>query len=64
LTFFGLSNEYQESIYESFFYLKYYGGWSMFECYNLPVGLRKWFLDKLIDQMKREADEIKKANSK
>lgn len=62
LTFFGLSNEYQQNIYEQFFYLKYYGGFSLFESYNLPVALRKWFLDKLISQLKEESDAVKKAS--
>tara|TARA_R100000008_G_C3548427_1_gene148917 strand:- start:433 stop:582 length:150 start_codon:yes stop_codon:yes gene_type:complete len=43
-----------EGVYEEFFYLKYNGGWSFVEAYNLPIGLRKWFLNKLIDQIKRE----------
>jgi len=63
-TFFGLSSEYQENIYEQFFYLKYYGGFSLFESYNLPIGLRQWFVKKLIDQLKEENDAIKKANRK
>ena len=63
--FFGLSDSYQQNIYEQFFYLKYYGGWSVFESYNLPVGLRNWFVKKLVDHMKEEADQIKKqSNSK
>ena len=60
-TSFGLSSEYQANIYEQFFYLKYYGGFSLFESYNLPIQLRKWFLDKLINQLKEENDQIKKA---
>jgi hypothetical protein len=64
LTFFGLSDEYQENVYEQFFYLKYYGGWSLFESYNLPVQLRKWFVEKLINQIKEEADQVKKASSR
>jgi len=35
--------------------MKYHGGWSFMEMYNLPVGLRNWFLDKLIEQKKEEA---------
>ena len=30
------------------------------ESYNLPVGLRKWFVEKLIEQLKAEADALKK----
>ena len=63
-TFFGLSNEYQLNVYEQFFYLKYYGGFSLFESYNLPVGLRKWFVEKLVEQLKSESEAIKKANQK
>lgn len=63
-TSFGLSDEYQSNVYEQFFYLKYYGGFSLFEVYNLPVALRKWFLDKLINQLKEENDALKKASKK
>jgi hypothetical protein len=63
-TFFGLSDSYQENVYEQFFYLKYYGGFSLFESYNLPVQLRKWFLDKLTSQLKEESDQLKKAYKK
>jgi hypothetical protein len=63
-TFFGLSDQYQESVYEQFFYLKYYGGFSLFESYNLPVPLRKWFVEKLIDQLKEESDAVKNASRK
>ena len=53
-----------ESVYEQFFYMKYYGGWSLFEMYNLPVGLRLWFVKKLSQQLEKEADEMKKAQRK
>lgn len=63
-TSFGLSDEYQENVYEVFFYLKYYGGFSLFESYNLPIQLRKWFIEKLKDQLKQEAEQINKAYKK
>jgi len=47
-----------ESIYEQFFYLKYSGGWSFIEAYNLPVGLRKWFMQRLIKQLEREKEAM------
>ena len=34
--------------------MKYYGSWSFIEAYNLPVGLRRWFLSKLSDQLEKE----------
>lgn len=63
-TFFGLSNDYIESVYEQFFLLKHHGGWSLTEAYNLPVGLRKWFVERLTKQFEDEAKEIEKARGK
>ena len=51
-----------ENIYEQFFFLKYSGGWSFSEAYNLPVGLRKWFVDMLLKQLQDESDAIQKAS--
>jgi hypothetical protein len=62
LSFFGLSDEYMEQVYESFFILKHYGGWSLFELYNLPIGLRKWWLERTIEEYKKEAEQMKKAS--
>jgi hypothetical protein len=49
-----------QNVYEQFFSLKYYGGWSFIEAYNLPVGLRLWFLEKLKDQIEKENEALKK----
>lgn len=61
-TFFGLTNKYQEAMYEQFFLLKHFGGWSLMELYNLPVGLRLWFLKRLEKQFEQEKKEAEKAN--
>ena len=53
-----------ENIYEQFFFLKYYGGWSFIEAYNLPIGLRHWFVDRLKKQLESEEEAMKKAQSK
>ena len=63
-TFFGLSADYKEAIYEEFFQLKYHGGWSLFEAYNLPVLLRRWFLRRLVKQKEDEAKQYEEAQSK
>ena len=63
-TFFGLTDRYMEAVYEQFFLLKYHGGWSLTEAYNLPVGLRQWFLQRLERQFKEESEQIKKASRK
>jgi hypothetical protein len=59
-TFFGLTETYVEATYEQFFLLKHFGGWSFIEAYNLPVGLRNWFLQRLEKQFKDEEKAMKK----
>tara|TARA_R110000824_G_scaffold82792_5_gene207569 strand:+ start:2092 stop:2289 length:198 start_codon:yes stop_codon:yes gene_type:complete len=62
--FFGLTDEYQQDVYEQIFSLKYHGGWSVMEVYNLPVQLRGWFVQRLVKQLKDESDQINKASKK
>jgi len=61
-TFFGLTDDYIENVYEQFFFLKYSGGWSFSEAYNLPVGLRKWFVERLIQQLETEKEAIENSS--
>ena len=60
LRFFGLTNEYIESVYEEIFNLKHHGGWSFIEVYNLPIQIRRWFLTRLVKQFddERKAQEM------
>ena len=51
-----------ENVYEQFFFLKYSGGWSFSEAYNLPVGLRNWFVKRLVKQLEDEKEAIEKAS--
>ena len=60
-TFFGLSDEYIEYVYEQFFILKHYGGWSLTELYSLPVGLRKWWLERTMKEYEKEKEAAEKA---
>lgn len=46
------------------FLLKYHGGWSLTETYNLPIGLRRWFLERLIKERERENEAYKEAAKK
>ena len=57
-TFFGLSDKYIQDVYEQFFTLKYHGGWSFTEAYNLPVKLREWFVQRLLKQKADEAEAM------
>jgi|TARA_B100001093_G_C26798165_1_gene1002142 hypothetical protein len=61
-TFFGLTSEYVEQMYEQFFVLKHHGGWSLYELYNLPVGLRNWFFERMIQEFEKERKAVEKAS--
>jgi hypothetical protein len=52
-----------ESVYEQFFFLQYSGNWSFIEAYNLPVGLRTWFMKRLVQQLEQEKEAVEKASS-
>ena len=60
-TFFGLTVDYIENVYEQFFILKHYGGWSLFELYNLPIGLRNWFMKRTVREYEKEKEETEKS---
>ena len=51
-----------QNIYEQFFFLKYSGGWSFTEAYNLPIGLRNWFVERLIKHLEAEKESIERAS--
>tara|TARA_R110002020_G_scaffold9035_12_gene36198 strand:- start:93 stop:341 length:249 start_codon:yes stop_codon:yes gene_type:complete len=52
-----------ENVYEQFFFLKYSGGWAFSEAYNLPLGLRKWFVERLIQQLEAEKAAMEDSSS-
>jgi len=60
-SFFGLSDEYIENVYEEMFLMKYHGGWSFIESYNLPVQIRRWFLSRLAKQFEDEKKDMERA---
>ena len=62
-TFFGLTPDYMKNIYDIFFNMKMHGGWSFIEAYNLPIGLRTWFVEKLKDHFEKEKKEYDKIKS-
>ena len=49
--------EYQKMAYEEIFYLMKENNFSFTEAYNLPVGLRKWFVEKTRDYNNPQEDE-------
>ena len=62
--FFGLSSSYIKDVYEQMFFMNYVGNWSLTELYNLPVGLRQWFIDRTIEQKKKEVERQEQAQSR
>jgi hypothetical protein len=50
-----------ENVYEQFFFLQYSGGWSLTEAYNLPIGLRTWFVKRLVKQLEDEKEAMEQA---
>tara|TARA_R100000808_G_C2090151_1_gene110866 strand:+ start:250 stop:393 length:144 start_codon:yes stop_codon:yes gene_type:complete len=44
--------------------MKYHGGWSFTEAYNLPVVIREWFLQRLVKQFEDEKEEIERSQRK
>jgi hypothetical protein len=44
--------------------MKYHGGWSFLELYNLPIGIRMWFFERLKKQIEDEAEAIEEAKKK
>ena len=63
-TFFGLTPKAMEGIYEGFFILKHFGGWSFTEMHSVPIGLRTWFIERLKKQFEDEAKEMKKSQKR
>jgi hypothetical protein len=56
-----------EKVYEMAFLMKYHGSWSFTEFYSLPVGLRKWFLERLqkqFDDEKKQYDQAKRKSKR
>jgi hypothetical protein len=51
-----------QHVYEQFFTLKHYGGWSLSELYSLPVGLRTWWLKRTLEEYEKEKEEYDKAS--
>jgi hypothetical protein len=46
-----------KNVYELFFILKNKSNWSFLEMYNLPIALRKWFVEKYIELAKEQNEK-------
>ena len=52
--FLGLTDDYMASVYEQIFILMKHSNWSFIEAYNLPVGLRFWFFERIVKHFEDE----------
>jgi hypothetical protein len=65
LTFFGQPPSNRAAIHEELFNIAYYGnGFNHNELYNMPVPLRRFYAEKLVEAKNKEAEQIKKATQK
>jgi hypothetical protein len=55
---FGLNSEFVEKVtYEEIMFLQHRGKFSFTEAYNLPVALRKWFVERNLERLKEMNEE-------
>ncbi len=55
---FGLNSEFVERVtYEEIMFLQHRGKFSFTEAYNLPIALRKWFVQRNIERLKDMNEE-------
>ena len=65
LTFFGQPPSNRAAIHEELFNIAYYGnGFNHNELYNMPIPLRKFYAQKLIDAKKKETKSYEDARNK
>jgi len=63
LTFFGQPPSNRAAIHEELFNIAYYGnGFNHNDLYNMPVPLRRFYAQKLIEAKQKEAQAIKKSS--
>ena len=62
LTFFGLPSDYRKTLHQEIFTLIYYGqGFTHDDIYTMPVYLRRFYSNALLDEKTRESDAIKES---
>ena len=66
LAFFTLPPNYTKLLYEELFFLVFQGGggFTFSDVYNLPLHIRRLYVNQLVEIKKKEQEQIQKANSK
>jgi hypothetical protein len=64
--FFTLPTNYAKQLYEELFFLVFQGGggFTFGDVYNLPLHIRRLYVNQLLQIKKKEQEEMAKANSK
>jgi hypothetical protein len=65
LGFFGLAKDHSFQVHTQIFDMINYGnGFIWSDVYHMPTYLRNFYYNKLVESKKREAEQVKEANSK
>jgi hypothetical protein len=65
LTFFTLPLDYRIQLHSQIWEMvQFSNGFTWSEVYHMPVYLRRFYFNKLVEMKKKEAEEMKKAQSK
>ena len=65
LAFFGLPSSYRKTLHEEIFTLVYHGnGFTHSDIYSMPVYLRRFYVNTLMDEKKREKEAMDKSTNK
>ena len=65
LTFFGLTSEYRKSLFKQIHEIVYYGGggYDWYSVYNMPIWLRKFTYQSIVECKQKESDAYKGVKS-
>jgi len=65
LGFFGLTPKDKVNLYDQIFQLMYYGaGFTHSDIYEMPIYLRNYYYNKLVETRTKENKEVKKSQQK
>jgi hypothetical protein len=51
-----------EGVYEEIFFLIQHGNWNFSETYSLPLGLRRWFVKRLLKHLQDTNNPVQTSN--
>lgn len=65
-TFFGINVDYKIKLHSQIFDFVYYtkSGFTFSDIYNMPITLRKFYYDRLVKALTKEAESIRKNKNK